>query len=280
MESRPPLPPRARRATPKRSTRSIDYQDVPRPVAGLADEYPPGYVDPRHNHKRAQLLYASAGVTSVTTEQASFVVPPHRAVWIPSGVFHEVHCRGHVSMRTLYIDPQARKDLLTQVRVMEVSNLLHELVLEATTLPVEYEIDSRDGRIMALILDEIAAAPAMPMNVPMPRDPRLMRVCRLILDNPAHHDTLDDGARLAGMGRRTFTRMFRRETRMTFAAWRQHVRLMEAVSQLATGKHVTTVALDVGYSGPSAFAAMFRRAFGLAPTEYLASIQGVAGRRP
>jgi AraC-like DNA-binding protein len=266
-------PGRAPRKTARRSTRGIDYQDVPRPVAGLADEYPPGFVDPRHSHKRAQLLYASAGVTSVTTDDASFVVPPCRAVWIPPGVFHEVHCRGHVSVRTLYIDPQARTDLSPTCRVVDVSDLLRALILEAIRLPIEYDVEGRDGRIMALILDELAAAPTIPLHVPMPQDPRLMRVCRAILDNPAQSDTLDDGARMAGMGRRTFTRMFRRETQTTFAAWRQHVRLMEALSRLAGGEPVTTVAFDVGYNSPSAFTAMFRRAFGAAPTQYLSNIQ-------
>ena len=66
-----------------------------------------------------------------------------------------------------------------------------------------------------------------------------------------------------------FTRAFRRETGMSFAAWRQNVRLIEALSRLAVGEPVTRVALDVGYNSPSAFAAMFRRAFGACPTHYL-----------
>jgi AraC-like DNA-binding protein len=267
-------PGRAARGSTQRSTRGIDYQDVPRPVAGLADEYPPGFVDPRHSHKRAQLLYASTGVTSITTDTASFVVPPCRAVWIPPGVFHEVHCRGHVSVRTLYVDPRARTGLASMCRVIDVSELLRALILEAITLPIEYDVEGRDGRIMALVLDEIAAAPTIPLHVPMPQDSRLLRVCRAILENPAQNETLDDGARIAGMGRRTFTRMFRRETQTTFAAWRQHVRLMEALSRLASGEPVTTVAFDVGYNSPSAFTAMFRRAFGAAPTQYLALRSG------
>lgn len=255
-----------------RSTRSSDYQDVPRPVAALADEYPPGFVDPRHSHKRAQFLYAITGVISVTTDAASFVVPPQRAVWVPGGVAHEVHCRGHVSVRTLYIDAHARAGLTDTCRVLEVSDLLRELVLEVMRLPIEYDENGRDGRIVALVLDEIASAPSIPLHVPMPQDARLMRICRSILDDPAHSDTLDDWARIAGMGRRTFTRLFRRETHTTFAAWRQHVRLMEALSRLASGEPVTTVAFDVGYNSPSAFTAMFRRAFGAAPTQYISMI--------
>jgi AraC-like DNA-binding protein len=47
------------------------------------------------------------------------------------------------------------------------------------------------------------------------------------------------------------------------------VRLMEAMARLATGEPVTSVALDVGYNSPSAFTAMFRKAFGAAPTRYI-----------
>ena len=42
----------------------------------------------------------------------------------------------------------------------------------------------------------------------------------------------------------------------------------------------TTVAYDVGYNSPSAFTAMFRRAFGRAPTQYLASIPGGRPQEP
>ncbi|HSC11614.1 MAG TPA: helix-turn-helix domain-containing protein, partial [Rhodanobacteraceae bacterium] len=56
---------------------------------------------------------------------------------------------------------------------------------------------------------------------------------------------------------------------MSFATWRQNVRLVDALSRLATGHSVTSTALDVGYSSPSAFTAMFRRTFGVPPTHYL-----------
>jgi AraC-like DNA-binding protein/mannose-6-phosphate isomerase-like protein (cupin superfamily) len=262
-------PRRTARTAIVRSTRSVDYQDVPRPVAALADEYPSGFVDPRHSHRRAQLLYATSGVASVTTDHASYVLPPQRALWIPSGVAHEVTCRGLVSLRTLYVDERVRKDLPDSCRVFEVSDLLRELVLAAFRMPIEYDENGRDGRVMSLILDEIASAPGIPLQVSMPQDPRLLRICRAILDDPAHAHTLDDWSRIAGMGRRTFTRLFRREAHMSFATWRQHVRLMEAMARLATGEPVTSVALDVGYNSPSAFTAMFRKAFGAAPTRYI-----------
>jgi hypothetical protein len=61
----------------------------------------------------------------------------------------------------------------------------------------------------------------------MPNDPRIARVCRQILLDPARDDKLDDWAATACMSRRTLTRLFRQETGMSLAAWRQHVRLLD-----------------------------------------------------
>jgi AraC-like DNA-binding protein len=252
-----------------RSTRSIDYQDVPRPVAAMAIDYPPGHVDARHRHRRAQLLYSTTGVLSVTTDEGRWVVPPQRAVWLPGGTDHEILCRGQVSFRTLYVEPAAHPELPAGCRVIKVSDLLRALILEAIRMPIEYDLQGRDGRVMALILDEIVSSVAVPLHVPMPQDKRLVRICMLMQQDPADDRDLDDWAREAGMARRTLTRLFRDETGMSFAAWRQQIRLLEALARLAIGQPITAVALDVGYNSPSAFTAMFRRVFGTTPSQYL-----------
>ncbi|HEX7916785.1 helix-turn-helix transcriptional regulator [Rudaea sp.] len=255
----------------QRSKKSIDYQYVPRPIAVLADDYPSGFHDPMHRHVRAQLVYAISGVTILSTQDASYVAPPQRAIWIPPGVEHEVRCRGRVQIRTLYVAADAAPDLPQACQVFEVSNLLRELILAAAEMPVEYALEGREARVMALILDEIRVARRIPLHVPMPINQRLARICQTILADPAQHDVLDAWASAAAMGRRTFTRTFRRETGMSFATWRQQVRLMDALSRIATGHSVTSAALDVGYNSPSAFAAMFRRTFGVSPTHYVIS---------
>jgi AraC-like DNA-binding protein len=253
------------------STRGIDYQDVPRPVAGLATQYPSGFVDPRHSHARAQLTFPATGVTTVTTDSASFIIPAGKAMWLPAGVEHEVSCKGDVEASILYVSHEAASILPNGSRVVQVSPLMTELIIEASHLAVDYEMNSRDGRVMALLLDELGRADAASISAPMPRHPRLARVCATILKDPSADDDLDAWASAAGMGRRTFTRTFRRETGVSFAVWRQNVRLMDALSLLSAGQSVTSVAYDVGYSSPSAFTAMFRRAFGVAPTAYLSS---------
>lgn len=253
-----------------RSKKGADYQTVDRPVAVLVDDYPPGFFDPAHSHVRAQLVYATSGVVILNTSDTSYVTPPHRAIWVPAGVTHEVRCRGRVQIRTLYIAHDVVPDLPSACKVLVVSNLLRELILEACKLPVEYQLGGRDERLMSLVLDEIVRAPRVPLSVPMPTNQRLTRVCKAILIDSSPHKTLDEWAKAAAMGRRTFTRLFRRETGMSFATWRQNARLIDALSRLVEGHSITETALDVGYNSPSAFTAMFHRAFGVSPTDYLA----------
>lgn len=73
----------------------------------------------------------------------------------------------------------------------------------------------------------------------------------------------------AAMGRRTFTRMFKQQTGLSFEVWKREMRLMEAISLLNAGLSVTQAALDVGYENVSAFTARFRQTMGVPPTVFL-----------
>jgi AraC-like DNA-binding protein len=121
---------------------------------------------------------------------------------------------------------------------------------------------------MRLILDEIEVMPIEPVLIPMPSDKRLSAVCQMFLEDPGQDRDLSRCAEDAGMSRRTFTRAFRKETGMSFSVWRQHARLVEALSRLSVGVPITTVAYDVGYNSSSAFTSMFRKTFGVPPSKY------------
>src|SRR5262245_33158781 len=192
----------ARRAS-ARSTNPADYQRVPRPVAAMAKDFPDGYHNPRHSHERAQLVFAAHGAMLVSTGAGSWAVPPQRAVWMPAGVAHEIRMVGAVAMRTLYIRPDAAARLPAGVRVLAVSPLLRELILRACTLPMAYDEDGPAGRIMTMILDEIAALPTVALDLPLPRDARLGRICRALSAEPGDARTLTDWGRDAGASPRT-----------------------------------------------------------------------------
>lgn len=243
---------------------------LPRPVAGYANDYPSGAMIARHAHRRAQLLYAAAGVMQVRTDLGIWVVPPQRAVWIPGGVPHEIRCIGRVRMRTLYVDGDVAPGLPGDCRVVDVPPLLRELVLAAMSLPPLYELDGPDGRLIMVILDQLRVLDVAPLHLPMPSHPRLTPIVEALLMRPEDRSDLDSWGVRVGASGRTLARLFTAETGMSFGAWRQQARLLAALTRLAAGETVTAVALDLGYDSLSAFIAMFRRATGTTPGRYFA----------
>jgi AraC-like DNA-binding protein len=104
--------------------------------------------------------------------------------------------------------------------------------------------------------------------VPFPTSSALARECHAFLERPNPHASIDDWSDRLGLGRRAFTRSFRRETGISFGEWRQQACLLVALPRLAAGEPVTTIALDLGYDSPAAFATMFKRILGLPPSQY------------
>lgn len=254
--------------TGQRSLDPADYQDIPRPIAVMPKDYPAGTVVPWHRHKRAQLAFAKSGVMVMATRDGDWVVPPHRALWLPAGTEHQLRASTALAMRTLYIEPEAAQGMPEAVRVIDVSPLLRELILAAAELPLLWRESGRDQRIMALILDEIRILPDLPLGLPRPTDRRLARLCDAVLAAPGEDWGLRAASRRVGASSRTLARIAQRELGMSFAAWLRRARLLCALERLARGESVTAVALDSGYGSPAAFAQMFRRHIGVAPSRY------------
>jgi AraC-like DNA-binding protein len=244
-----------------------DHEATPRPVVAIGNDYPPAFELETHQHRRGQLLYAAKGVVAVSTPQGAWVAPPERAVWIPGGIPHAVRMVGAVSTRSVLIEPSAAP-LGAACRVVGVSGLLRALLIAAAELPLEYDEDGRDGLVMALIAAELALAPTIPLAVPFPATPALAARCHRFLERPRASETIDSWAAGLAMNRRRFTRLFRRETGMSFAEWRQQACLSVALPRLAAGEAVTTIALDLAYESPASFSTMFKRALGVAPSHY------------
>jgi AraC-like DNA-binding protein/mannose-6-phosphate isomerase-like protein (cupin superfamily) len=251
-----------------RHVNANDHEDVDRAVVAIGNDYPAQFELARHHHRRCQLLYAAEGVVSVSTSQGAWVAPPERAVWIPAGVEHAVTMVGAVSTRSVLVTPDTCPQRGERCQVLAVAPLLRSLLLAAVDLPEEYDLTGRDGLVMELLAREIELAPVVPLAVPFPRSAALAARCHAFLAAPDAQANIDQWAGALGLGRRAFTRAFRRETGMSFSAWRQQACLLTALPRLAAGEPVTTIALDLGYESPAAFTTMFKRLTGVSPTRY------------
>ncbi len=154
-------------------------------------------------------------------------------------------------------------------QVVGISPFMRSLITEALSLQLEYELEGRAGALMEFIQHELPHLPVLKLSLQFPAHGPLSARCRQFVQRPGIHETIDQWASALGMSRRAFTRLFRRETGMSFVAWRQQACLLCAMPRLAAGEPVTTVAIDIGYQNPAAFTLMFRRTFGSSPLSYL-----------
>jgi len=234
----------------------------------LARRYPRGLrIDP-HVHEWAQVLYAVTGVMWVEVGREALIVPPQRAVWLPPGTEHSIYMMSEVEMRNLYLRGQDVQHLSKQGDVFEINGLLRELI---TTI-AEHETERDDEYLNAayhLAALELTHAPRYSLRIPLPdkSDRRLEVLCRAVISNPSVDISFEHHAASVGASVRTLARLFTRELGLGFSEWRRQVQLAIALSKLAEGQTVSSVARSLGYL-PSSFSDMFRRELGTAPSEF------------
>lgn len=175
---------------------------------------------------------------------------------------------GAVAMRTLYLEPGLAKGLRRTCCVVNVSPLLKELVLHACEYRGLSSRIHRQRHLVDVIVDQLETVQTIPLQLPNPADPRALRVAKALMDRPADSRPLARICAVAGASKRTIERLFQRELGMSVGKWRQQLRLIKAMQLLAAGAKVTHAALDAGYSTPSAFISMFRKALGSTPASY------------
>ncbi len=133
-----------------------DVDDLPRRVLALGSDYPANTQLERHSHRRAQFLYAMNGLMKVETDDGQWLVPLQRRV--DPGHPSASGTDAGVSTHSLYIEPDAAPRAGERCEVLQVSPLLHQLLLSACQLPLLYHEDGHDGALIELVLHELKAA--------------------------------------------------------------------------------------------------------------------------
>ncbi len=250
-----------------------DPDRIPRPVVGLAIELAVVGETAAHSHRKAQLLSVHKGALTVETASGIWTVPPNCAIWLPSGMMHTAHGSGPVSVGCLYVEPGIITGLRAECGILFVQPLLRELLSRFIDTPHLYpEGDTREARLVRVLLDELQAAPEEPLHLPMPTDRRLRRMVDTLLADPSLRFTIEEWGARVGASNRTLSRLFQRETGLSFSRWRQQMHVTLALRRLASGESVTAIALDLGYESISAFIAMFKRLLGTTPSRYFDDI--------
>lgn len=222
-----------------------------------------------HTHKKGTIIFVERGALSCEVAGGLWIVPPQSAIWIPGDTVHAIKA-SRIEGYTGFISPEAARHLPQTCCALSVKPLLRELLIRSAGLPLHYEQAGAAARLVAVLLDEIAAAQVENLHLPMPADRRLRKLLELLISTPSDRGTMDAWAKRAGMSGRTLARTIERETGMSFGRWRQQLAIVLAVKSMAGGKSIQQVASDLGYESVPSFITMFRKAVGVPPARYMA----------
>ncbi|NEX59866.1 AraC family transcriptional regulator [Noviherbaspirillum galbum] len=242
------------------------YAPTPdRPVRLVARDLNASETLAAHSHEWGQVTYALDGVVRVTVGNSTWIVPPHRAIWIPPQAIHEVATLERARLRALYVHGGMTPFPDGECHVLDVSDLLRELVVAL----IKADTGSpREAMLSSLLLDEVSRSATLPIRVALPEDKRLKQLCEALIADPALQLTLEQWAGRVGASGRTLARLFEKELGMGYTEWRQQVRLAHAAPLIARGMPMARVAAELGYTSQSAFSAMFKKTFGQSPTDF------------
>jgi quercetin dioxygenase-like cupin family protein len=134
---------------------------------------PAGLVFDWHTHTDHQLAWAASGVLTVRTGNATWVLPPTRALWIPAGLRHETLSSGAATMRSLYIRPDRSPVTWTAPTPVTASPLLAEMIGYLGGGTLDGAARARPEAVLADLLQPVAMTT---IDLRMPDDDRARQV--------------------------------------------------------------------------------------------------------
>lgn len=241
---------------------------LPHPVYIRSEKLESGSAYPRHRHGWGEFVYSFSGVMEVKLEQRSYLAPPHYGIWLPPEVEHVGSNRHEAWFSSLYLEAPLCARLPAETCTLAVGPVIKAILGDLVARQVDYPRNDADGRLMRVLVDQLALAPRHDSYLPLSDDATLGQVLAALQRNPGDNRSLEDWARSVHSTERTLSRRCQRDLGMPFSEWRQRLRLVSALPMLETGMPVQTVALELGYSTSSAFIAMFHRMLGTTPEEF------------
>lgn len=175
-----------------------------------------------------------------------------------------IELRGEVSLRMLYVRA-GRRRLPANCTVVNVTPLLRELIVRVNRIGALDRRIADHAHLEAVIFDELRSLESASLQIPLPSDPRALKLVELAGRTSPLGLLSGDGARECGASRRTLERIFREQTALSLGQWLRRYALLRAVGLLSEGQTVSGVAAALGYQSTSAFIVMFRREFGQTP---------------
>ncbi|MEX0319518.1 MAG: helix-turn-helix transcriptional regulator [Ruegeria sp.] len=224
-----------------------------------------------HTHDFGQLISAASGSMYVGTPDRVLLLSPAMAIWIPPDAEHWMRYGSNNVMLYVDVNRDEAQHLGIDCRVITMTPLLEALFIAAMPESTKNRGQAHNKALHTLLRHELISAQDVPLSLVLPKDARLHGVAKAALDDPGSVRSVEAWLSDVPASRKTIERLFVADTGMPPSKWLRHARVLHAVSLLASGQSVTSVAFDMGYESSSAFSYMFRQTLGVSPSEFLRS---------
>lgn len=104
-------------------------------------------------------------------------------------------------------------------------------------------------------------------------DERMTELTRCIDDDPMNRISEREACAMTGLERTALLKRFKRQTGMTFRAYKNWSALKHAAERLPAGEKLGDLGVDAGFADAAHFSRSFRKAFGLSPTDALRAVR-------
>ncbi|MGW4875115.1 helix-turn-helix domain-containing protein [Streptomyces sp. NPDC004262] len=224
-------------------------------VPAVPTEWPP------HAHLQHELVWVRGGTLTSRVADRIFTVCEGHGLWMPAGTVHAGRATAGAEFHDALFAPDRTPIAFDEPRAITMTPLLESLLAHLSRTDLDAGARTRAESVVFDVLRPSEREFALRV----PGDPRIDTIAKALLDDPADGRSLEDWARCLGVSDRTVTRAFRQVTGLSFARWRQVLRVHRALTLLSEGHDVTAVSETLGYAQPSTFIAAFRRVMGTTP---------------
>nr|WP_031046318.1 AraC family transcriptional regulator [Streptomyces sp. NRRL F-5650] len=223
-----------------------------------------------HSHPLHELVWVRGGTLTSRVADRVFTVSEGHGLWMPAGVVHGGRATAGARFHDAFFAPDRTPIAFGEPKAIAMTPLLESLLTHLSRTDLDAAARTRAE---AVVFDVLRPADRQ-FALPVPDDARIDALVETLLDDPADCRSLAEWALRLGLSDRTVTRAFRQATGLSFAQWRQMLRVHRALTLLSEGVDVTTVSETLGYAQPSSFIAAFRRVMGTTPGAFFDAADG------
>ncbi|WP_038180150.1 helix-turn-helix transcriptional regulator [Vibrio rhizosphaerae] len=227
---------------------------------------------PWHAHPTGQLYWLQRGMIIIETDTAQWPITPGSVGWIPEHCSHKATILAAVQGFILHFDAADAVEFPQLPGVYGVNPFLSALMDRATRLTAADYPPDYFSHWLVLFGYELMRLQRLPVGLPLPSDRRARRIADQLLNSPSTDLTQAQLAAHSGVSVRTLSRIFIRETGLTFSQWRQQSKLVISLKWLLAGCTISDVAERSGYGNVSAYIEVFRHRFGETPGKFQAKL--------